>query len=654
MRGAKCGTKRRAKCRWDGATVLGWKSSLMTRPGRLLSLALLAGLATFGSVHALDQTPIAQVFRGRTDLVQLAAIVLDRQRRPIAGLQASDFTVLDNGKVRPISVFAPVSVPRAAPAAASASWIRDQISDVATNHLPTDGRIVVILFDRSIPVGQGTVRAREIAHSVVDALGPNDLAAVIRNSGFADGQVQGLTTDRSLLRTAIDSPFTGDPQPSPYILPGRPDCVCGLCVLERIEIVTKQLANLPGQLKNLIFIGRDITIQPPPTMTEFKIECAFPVRVARERAFRAVDRSNVIMHSIDVSGLETLAATADGAARASQTANLQRQGNLAVFPSYTGGRTVLNTNDFAEPIKSIFAETDTYYLLGIERDPTLKSDERRELKVRVNRPGATVRSRTGYYAIEADPPPDPAPAAVRAMRDLLPSRDLDMRLNLTPTFRTTGDVEVVAVVEVNGLAGPLQMVYGIFDPRAKPLGSGTFDAQSVEDANTDIPVLRAVSRLDLDDGQYEIRVGAEDPASGKNGSVYGYVTVPRLRDDEVMLSGVLVGVGRPPADDSSGGARTATLRRVFNNNETIVASFQVWDGRTPRGTTSLTLTVLDDNDRGVMRSTVRVEPSAFNAAGISEQRVTTPLGELSPGRYLLRLEADAKGESRRNIPFQVR
>jgi hypothetical protein len=48
-----------------------------------------------------------------------------------------------------------------------------------TNRLPPEGRLVVIVMDRSIPDGQPMQSAHAIADAAIDRLGPNDLGAVV-------------------------------------------------------------------------------------------------------------------------------------------------------------------------------------------------------------------------------------------------------------------------------------------------------------------------------------------------------------------------------------------------------------------------------------------------------------------------------------------
>lgn len=115
------------------------------------------------------------MFRGGVELIQLDVSVLDRHRQPITGLSASDFSIFENGVERPIRAFNAITLPSRPQAAASAP--RETIpADVATNWAGAeDGRLVIILMDRSIPPGQPTLVARNVAMAAVEALGPMTL-----------------------------------------------------------------------------------------------------------------------------------------------------------------------------------------------------------------------------------------------------------------------------------------------------------------------------------------------------------------------------------------------------------------------------------------------------------------------------------------------
>ena len=178
---------------------------------------LLAGLVS----EPRQNPPSAlQTFRTGVDIVQVDVSVLDRDRRPVRGLAAADFTVLEDGQERPVVAFSAVDLP--APAVTDSFLDARRIARRREQHRPIEGRLVVILMDRTIrpqmqPLG------RRIAEAAVNALGPGDLAAVIYSG---PGVPQNFTSDRGLLLAAINRPFItlrdrdmGNPG----------ECYCGTC-----------------------------------------------------------------------------------------------------------------------------------------------------------------------------------------------------------------------------------------------------------------------------------------------------------------------------------------------------------------------------------------------------------------------------------------
>jgi VWFA-related protein len=374
---------------------------------RVVSICLAAAAGFSAAVFA--QQP---AFRAGVELVTLDVGVLDQQRRPVTGLTAGDFRVTVEGRDVPVVSFAAVDRaslvgegPGGRPAAGPI------VALTPTSEIPRDSdRVLVVMFDRSIPTGEPTNRARAIARAVVESASPDDHIAVVRSSGFSNegGSVE-PTRDRTSLLEAINSPFTGmvavPEMILGYGLESRPpdlfstgDCLCGLCVFETLEHVARALENEPRQ-KALFFVGSDIIIQPRPTDPQ---GCQQHLKEGRIRVLRALDRANVTVHAFDVYGLETLARGADTfptghRGRPPVSRHLERQGNLAVLPDFTGGRVVLNTNTPELMVPAVLAESSSYYVLGIERDPSAGAEEQRAVRVRVNRRGATVRSRTAYY-----------------------------------------------------------------------------------------------------------------------------------------------------------------------------------------------------------------------------------------------------------------
>src|SRR6187401_2840008 len=97
------------------------------------------------------QEPTGQrpTFKSRTDLVQIDVSVLDKNRHPVRGLTASDFTVTEDGRAQSIVIFEPVDVPDPEPP--PVEWMRDVTPDVTTNEQHVTRYWVVAVDDALIP-----------------------------------------------------------------------------------------------------------------------------------------------------------------------------------------------------------------------------------------------------------------------------------------------------------------------------------------------------------------------------------------------------------------------------------------------------------------------------------------------------------------------
>jgi len=631
-----------------------------------LALGLAAVLASLpgGTGFARGQ----QVFQASADLVRLDVVVLDRDRRPVTGLTASDFTILEDQELREVAAFAAVTLP-AATATAGAEWTLNSSSDVVTNARAENGRLVVIMLDHSIPAGAMALTAQAIARSAVDALGPNDLAAVVRSSPIAgEGISQNFTADRRRLIAAVESPFMGLTKGAPIGPSGGADrvpglgesiaCPCGICQWHAITRVADALTSgAGGRQKTLLFIGRDIVVQTSAA----EDDCNVRVRDARTRALRALDRANTTVHSIDPSGLETLQASASGMTRMPPQRNLARQANLGVLPDYTGGRTVLNTNAPESVVPDIFSETQSYYLLGFQRSSDGRLDERRNIRVRVNRDGVTVRSRTGYYtsAAEADAAADGNPS-VAALRGLLPMTDIPLRLGLTSRFRPDGSTQVGLLLSMTRTSDnpdrTFDVTVAVFDERARPMGSAHEVIDTSASAVRD--TIETQSQMNLAPGRYEVRVGVAGTTSGVVGSVYGYVDVPDPSRSPLTLSDVWMEargqVAAAPPLVSDAAPLPSTLRRSFGRTDAVRARLQVYQRPPIRAAVPLHVRVVDTSDRTVRESSQTLDAALFGAAGVADVRLTVPVGALVSGRYLLVVEAGSSGRVEgRQLEFAV-
>ena len=125
---------------------------------RALAVVLIVGLtsgvdAWFGAAPLLGRaiaTQSAQPLRSGVDVVEVAALVRDREGRLLSDLAASDFQILENGTPQTIAAFQRVSMPaRTAASAAAASAVLG--NDVASNERASDARVFITTLDVDVP-----------------------------------------------------------------------------------------------------------------------------------------------------------------------------------------------------------------------------------------------------------------------------------------------------------------------------------------------------------------------------------------------------------------------------------------------------------------------------------------------------------------------
>ena len=631
--------------------------------------------------HQPPQQP--PTFQSSVDVVRVEASVLDKDRRPIRGLTAADFTLRENGQERPIVVFAPVELP-AVPAATGAGggWLQDAPRDVVSNAGTDAGRLIVIAFDWSIRFYDQAV-ARRIALAAVDRLGPADEATVLfTRPNAAAGKPQGFTPDHARLRAAINQPFAlalTDPHPdtSGHIIDpegyNSGDCQCGICTLETLTQLGQTLRTVSERPKVVLFIGTyvravdEMRPTPVPVVPEGQIrpsfstlrgttDCSRRLDDARQAFERAMGEANITVHVLDPVGLDSGVSSPLGPGR-----TRERLDSMTIIADMTGGRTVTNTPAPEDHIAAIFEESSAYYILGFTPAPG-RNDTTRRIEVRV-RPGLIVKARNQYSAVEQ-------PAAGRRREDalsravgrVLPTREVPLELSAVPMIAGTKGAAVLVGRVPPGVARPTAMISAAFTPRAAPVTSRRIAIPSAAGDGGDATGLALVSALALEPGSYEIRLGAEHSGSAA-GSVHTFVDIPDFRQAPLSMSGALFHVapeepGVPRSEIDGVLPFVPTARRSFASSDTVSAFVQVSQG-TGRKDALQPVTVrlrIDDTQATAVRTqTGALSPAQFGSNRTANSRLTLPLRDLPPGQYLLTLEAAlADRRIERQVRFELR
>ncbi len=668
-----------------------------------------AAFATLGVslVYQAQSSAPQTTIRVGVDVVQVDVSVLDDKRHPVRGLTAADFTVLEDGKPRPVTVFNPIDIEEHPPRVEGvASWVRDAPPDVTTNDVKPEGRLVVIVFDWSIRF-QDQPLARKIAAAAVDELGPGDLAAVVFTSASSNAGIpQNFTSDRSRLLAAINRPFAlalvepqsilADPRNHNGVMLKDPEayesgeCLCRVCELEAIGRLADAVRDVPGRRKSVLFIGSYFRssepMDGPASLTDPEARrrkdpsmpvvgppadrpgyCSAQLRDAREKMLRATSLANMTVHVLDPVGLETESNSPMGGSRSGQ---IERRDGLTVLAELTGGRAVMNTNDPDAHVPEVFSESHSYYLLGFpSADPT-PNGRFHKIEVKVNRPSVSVQTRAGYYAGEkhaaGSTPTVVSPAAAAGLDGVLPRTDVPLRVTAAP-FALPGKAESAVAIVLNvqqkastGQTPPVKVTAAAFDRNGRSVASEeqtlAVASRSPAGEQTTYEVL---SRLTLAPGRYEIRVGL-DTGQGQRASVYTYVDVPDFAKQPLSLSGIVLAVspavGAAPADAFRDIAPIIpTARRELARTDRATAFLRVYqDAKAAAPPATLTARITDTADRVVFDNVTTLGADRFTSHG-ADYRLDIPVERLARGEYLLTIEA-AQGDrvARRGLRFTMR
>jgi VWFA-related protein len=579
--------------------------------------------------------------------------------------------VLVDGKARPVVAFNAVDVAPSPPVpAGEASWVRDVAPDVVTNEKKPGRVFVIFLDDYSMFAGMveqsGVTQARQTAYAVVDAMGPDDRAAVV--VPFAGHSSQDFTSDRRLLRTAIEkaplfprtNPGIGEPPREEELINSA--CECGACNIQTLGQIAQAMRSLPEQRKVLFNISAGSVVRPSDFSGDPRVaHCATVRREATIDAIRHAQIANVTIESFDPRLLRRGARYAldgptggDSIAETKAVLNdpaVYRMQHLIAVSEQTGGRAIVNNNDIDLQVPSVIAETSAYYLLGVERPPA-SDGKQHSLEVRVNRKDLDVRTRKGYTddtakdrqaAAEAEKKGDLSSlvnsplqvsgvplgivAAAFPMEDGEPALALTLRIDTpkgapTPRTETAEIVSSIYYPETADSAGALQQSATLNFAKPDP----RFNSYEVH------------SKLAAKPGRYALRVGVRT-SDGKTSSVYTTVTVPDF-DDDLTLSGLVLRASPSPV---SAGTNTIgdllpikpTSQRTFKKTDDVSAFMRIYQKDKDFLPAKVTTTVTNVRNEKVGNIEQTLEGESIGSRTAATYDVGLPVADLPPGEYLL-------------------
>ncbi|MDQ1639953.1 MAG: hypothetical protein QOF62_3292 [Pyrinomonadaceae bacterium] len=544
------------------------------------------------------------VVRITTNLVQVDAVITEKNGKQVTDLRPDELQILEDGKPQKIDNFSYVSLDSAArsSAAAAAKSVDKNAPPLPPVKLRPDQvrRTIALVVDDLGLSFESTHFVRAALKKFLDEqMQPNDLVAIIRTAGGV-GALQQFTSDKRQLYAALEkvkwsmsgrggvgafAPITsGSPE-----MPGSDNAtltsdadqdlerfredIFSVGTLGAINYVVRGLRTLPGR-KSVIVMSDGIKIFNGA-------DAASGQRVldALRNLTDQANRASVVIYTMDARGLQTLGFTAEDSGGQMNANEIEKnladrrasffesQNGLFYLAQQTGGFAIVNNNDLAGGIKRVIDDQKGYYLIGYRPDESTfdKVSGRRKfhkLSLRVLRPGKfNVRVRNGFFGITDEEAVPQVKTRVRQLTDALtsPFGSAGVHLRLTSLFfhdPKTGSI-MRSMLHVNArdltfTEEPDGWHQSVFDILAVTFGDNGIVVDQISRTHTMRLKGKAYERILREGfiynlmvpvkkaGAYQLRTALRDTASEHVGSASQFIEVPDIKKNRLTLSGVLV------------------------------------------------------------------------------------------------------------------
>jgi hypothetical protein len=225
------------------------------------------------------------------------------------------------------------------------------------------------------------------------------------------------------------------------------------------------------------------------------------------------------------------------------------QSSLQEMAERTGGKAFMNRNDLDVGIRTSIDDGSSYYTTSYHPANKTWDGQMRKIEVKTTRPGVKLRYRQGYYAVD----PSAHPATKHEIKetsidfaqaldpDLPVSTGLIFQAQVVPPSETTNNKVVINFAldphlisfsrTDDGLEhAEVSCIAWAFPVKGKPIGSGGGTVKAAVDAPTFSKLMQSTmpcrQALDLQPGNYMLRLGVIDQATKQIGALTAWVTVP--------------------------------------------------------------------------------------------------------------------------------
>jgi VWFA-related protein len=338
------------------------------------------------------------VFRSGVNLVRVDVSVADGRGTPLDDLQPSDFEVFEDGIPQRIETLQFLRLDGQSPPGSTRSLGIRSRQHAEAEAAREDVRVFAIFLDdyhldRHPSI---TMSFREALTHFVGRLGPTDLVAVMEPLTLLDELEFTRSRDELLARIKTFEGRRGEVFPLKSALE-EAQLTQGNIGELRMQVTLTAMAALARYLGTLRE-GRTsiLFVTQGPPVSFYRGDQTY-----LDDVVEAANRGNVTINVLDPRGL--------GSAPLGGTFAQSR------LTAETGGRLIGNVNDHSRGLDQVVEDASAYYLLGYSPARVFADGQFHEIEVKVNRSGARVLARRGYWAPaeeEMARAAEPTPAAV--------------------------------------------------------------------------------------------------------------------------------------------------------------------------------------------------------------------------------------------------
>jgi VWFA-related protein len=554
---------------------------------------LLAQSTSPGAQQPAEKQPPPFVFKTSSRLVVVDVVVTNSKGEPIPDLTADDFVITEDGAPQPVRSFAFQQVrERSAPEASAQKPAPDTVTNVPRYKSGDIWSVIVLDALNSPMLDQSSTRQQLLR--VLEKLPDQPVAVYVLGTQLR--LIQDFSSDPQVLKQAIaglknkapvllDNPKGGHEaeryppaffgalpeQAKASILHWEGESTAARTrdrlqlTLDALNAIAFNLKSLPGR-KNLIWVseGFPFSIEPGQVVQARDYVSGTNYKVAVSQTANNLLDSQIAIYPIDSRGIITsqvydpasrgFDAIGRGESQIGMNSTVSEENNnldathtsMQEIAERTGGRAFYNRNEIGNAIVESMNDGGTYYTLGYYPSNHNWNGKFRRIGVKIKRPGARLRHRSGYFALEPasfahESQAEQARLFNQAMEISAPvsTQLLFQARVLPPSTPSGGQVVVNYLIAASGLSftkGPDDLQHAsvncaveVYSEKGDSLLKDGATLTAVLQPEVYEKVLRqgfpCQQKISLPVGSYVLRLGVRDNTTGTIGTADTRVTL---------------------------------------------------------------------------------------------------------------------------------